>query len=82
MVRLAPDAAGLRLTVSDNGHGFDPATAVSLGHQGLENMESRAAGIGATMGIDSGPTGTTVAVTLPAEGVAADVADAPGRTTR
>ncbi|MEO8437160.1 MAG: GAF domain-containing sensor histidine kinase [Chloroflexota bacterium] len=82
MVRLAPDDGGLRLMVTDNGHGFDPATAVSLGHQGLENMESRAAGIGATMEIDSGSTGTTVAVTLPAEGVADDVADAPGRTSR
>ncbi|MEP6639123.1 MAG: GAF domain-containing sensor histidine kinase [Chloroflexota bacterium] len=82
LIGLAPDAGGLRLTVADNGRGFDVTTAVSLGHQGLENMRSRAAGIGATMEIDSEPTGTTVAITLPAEGVARPVADARGRTTR
>ncbi len=82
LIGFATDTGRLRLSVTDNGRGFDPATAVSLGHQGLENMRSRTAGIGATMVIDSGPTGTTVVVTLPAEGVAESVADAPGSTTR
>ena len=48
------------------GDGFDPATAVTIGHQGLVNMRERAAGIGATMTIESdGATGTTVRVRLP-----------------
>jgi signal transduction histidine kinase len=61
------DDGGLRLTVSDNGRGFDPAVAVSLGHQGLANMRSRAAGIGATIEIDSGTAGTSLRVSLPRE---------------
>ena len=59
------DDAGLRLSVTDNGRGFDPSVAASLGHQGLVNMHSRAAGIGATIHIDSGNAGTTVRVILP-----------------
>jgi signal transduction histidine kinase len=65
----------LRLSVTDYGHGFDTTAATGLGHQGLMNMRSRAAGIGATMHIDSGTAGTTVRVVLPSYGTAAD----PGR---
>jgi signal transduction histidine kinase len=61
----AADGA-LRLAIADNGHGFDPATAVSLGHQGLDNMRSRCATIGATMDIESSSAGTTVEIRLPA----------------
>ena len=39
----------LRLIIEDNGHGFDPATIGVLGHQGLVNMRSRMAAIGATL---------------------------------
>ncbi len=59
------DDHGLRLSVTDNGRGFDPSVAASLGHQGLANMRSRAVGIGATIDIDSGTAGTTVLVILP-----------------
>ena len=59
------DNSGHRLSVTDNGRGFDPSVAASLGHQGLVNMRSRAAGIGATIHIDSGNAGTTVRVVLP-----------------
>jgi len=58
----------LELAVSDNGRGFDPATAATIGHQGLVNMRERAEGIGATMAIDSGSAGTTVRVLLPSPG--------------
>ena len=59
----------LELTVTDNGRGFDPSTAATLGHQGLVNMRERAARIGATMTIDSDTTtGTTVRVRLPSQG--------------
>ena len=51
---------GLRLRIEDNGRGFDPTDAsASSGHQGLVNMRSRAATVGATMDIDSDATGTT-----------------------
>jgi signal transduction histidine kinase len=65
LIAVSSEKDGLRLSVSDNGRGFDPAAAISLGHQGLVNMRSRAAGIGATMEIDSGTAGTTVLVILP-----------------
>ena len=59
-----PDQS-LVLTVRDNGHGFDVSTGASLGHQGLANMRSRAAGIGATLDVASDPgSGTTIAITL------------------
>jgi signal transduction histidine kinase len=60
------DDGAVSLAVADNGHGFDPATAVSLGHQGLDNMRSRCATIGATMEIESSSSGTTVEIRLPA----------------
>ena len=65
-------AAGLRVVVSDNGHGFDPATAVSLGHQGLANMRSRATSVGASVEIVSDSSGTRVVVHRPAEAPAPD----------
>ena len=55
---------GVRIAVTDNGHGFDTASVASIGHQGLANMRSRAAGIGATIDFESGPGGTTVWVIL------------------
>ena len=65
LILVAADGDRLRLSVSDNGRGFDPAVAVSFGHQGLVNMRSRAVGIGATMEIDSSRAGTTILVILP-----------------
>ena len=59
-------ADGLRLVVSDNGHGFDPTTAVTLGHQGLVNVRSRAASVGATVEIVSDTSGTRIVVRRPA----------------
>ena len=65
VVVVAAEPAAIRMSVTDDGRGFDPAVAASLGHQGLLNMRSRAADIGATMEIDSNVTGTTVRVLLP-----------------
>ncbi len=76
VIVLSAADGGLELTVADNGHGFDPATAATIGHQGLVNMRERAEGIGATMTIDSGTTtGTTVRIRLPTKGTT----DLPGR---
>jgi signal transduction histidine kinase len=58
-------SAGLRLVVSDNGHGFDPTTAVTLGHQGLANVRSRAASVGATVELLSDSSGSQVVVHRP-----------------
>ena len=70
LIVATDDDDGVRLSVTDNGRGFDPSVAASLGHQGLANMRSRAVGIGATIDIDSGTAGTTVRVILPHLGIA------------
>ena len=90
VVAVSATDGGLELTVTDNGRGFDPATAATIGHQGLVNMRERAEGIGATMTIDSATTtGTTVRVRLPDQGthrppretrVMSEGGEAPART--
>ena len=50
------EPGGLDLVVEDNGHGFDPSTIGVLGHQGLLNMRSRMAAIGATVDVTSDAT--------------------------
>jgi PAS domain S-box-containing protein len=55
----------LRLSVSDNGAGFDPDIE-HPGHLGLSAMAEHAAAIGAELAVSSAAgTGTTVAVSLP-----------------
>lgn len=57
--------AGGRLRIADDGHGFDPG-ASPPGHFGLGNMAERAAEIGATWTITSGPDeGTEIRLELP-----------------
>ncbi len=56
------DEGALRLTIEDNGHGFDPSAVASLGHQGLANMRSRVEAVGATMDITSAPDGTRIEI--------------------
>jgi signal transduction histidine kinase len=70
VVRVETDDRGdICLRISDNGHGFEPAAVAALGHQGLVNMRSRAATIGATMDLTSERTGTTIDIRLPADGL-------------
>jgi len=58
----------LRLTVTDNGRGFDPGAGAGSGY-GLRSMHERAELIGARLTIDSGiQDGTRVTVDLPLEG--------------
>ncbi|RIL07702.1 hypothetical protein DCC79_14615, partial [bacterium] len=72
-LRLAQSGGRLRLTVRDDGRGFDPA-GLFPGHLGLQSMRERAAAIGGTLGIESAPgKGTTVRVEVEGEGGA----DAP-----
>jgi signal transduction histidine kinase len=75
---------GTRLRVSDDGRGFDPATAqgASAGHFGLVGMRERAVRLG-TFTLDARPGhGTTVEVTVqsgPKQGSVGDSGSAPDR---
>ncbi|GLZ13158.1 two-component sensor histidine kinase [Actinomadura sp. NBRC 104425] len=70
-VRLAFDATAARLTVADDGVGFDPANAArpDLGtgeHFGLLGLHRRAESLGGTVTVRSAPgEGTTLTVELP-----------------
>lgn len=56
----------VRLTIQDDGRGFDTANeALRVGH-GLANMQSRAEGLGGTFSLASAPgQGTTIFIDLP-----------------
>ena len=54
---------GLRLCISDNGHGFDAGGAG--GGFGLVSMRERVASLGGEIEVRSNPAGTRVEVTLP-----------------
>ncbi|HEU0164798.1 MAG TPA: ATP-binding protein, partial [Thermomicrobiales bacterium] len=62
VVRLESVGDGLRVTVRDNGTGFDPATSVRPTSLGLLSMRERAAAIGASFTIVSKPGGGTAIV--------------------
>lgn len=62
----AGEIAELRLTVSDDGSGFDPVAA--SGSHGLFNMADRITAVGGRLTVDSSPgSGTTVAASIPLE---------------
>jgi two-component system sensor histidine kinase DegS len=62
LVRLESTDSLLRLTIRDNGSGFDPDTAIRPTSLGLLSMRERAAAIGATLTIISRPGGGTAIV--------------------
>jgi signal transduction histidine kinase len=64
-VSLGREGDDLRLEISDDGAGFDPAMAAPGGHHGLANMRDRAAALGGTLHVTSSATGTTIIVRLP-----------------
>jgi signal transduction histidine kinase len=65
-VRLRPVDDASELTIADDGIGFDPATVARDGHHGLTNMPVRAAAIGGSCVIQSGPEdGTRIIVRIP-----------------
>ena len=60
----------LRLTVGDNGVGFDPERARTTGHRGLANLHSRAEAAGGTLRIRSEPgAGTRIEAEIPIKSV-------------
>jgi signal transduction histidine kinase len=64
-VRAEPTPDGLRLTVTDNGRGFEPGASGSRGY-GLHSMRERAELIGASLVVESRPQdGTRVIVDVP-----------------
>jgi PAS domain S-box-containing protein len=68
-VSVTTEAGIMRVTVSDDGMGFDPE-ATYAGHLGLSTMAQRAEAIGAVLTITSGPgTGTVVLLSWPGEPV-------------
>ena len=65
-VALAAPGGHLEFTVTDDGTGFDVATAARHG-TGLQGMTDRIAAVGGTLRIDSAPgQGTTITGRLPA----------------
>jgi PAS domain S-box-containing protein len=70
-IGLARAGGGVRLTITDDGRGFDPGT-VPDGHMGLTGMRARAERIGAAFGVESIPgEGTTITITVPELALAA-----------
>jgi two-component system NarL family sensor kinase len=83
-VRLAAESDVVRLTITDDGRGFDLASdgqRTAGGHYGVAGMRRRALVAGGRLDIDSAPgRGTTLALTLPVDPpVAAPVDFAPDR---
>jgi GAF domain-containing protein len=65
-VALSADSGGLRLTIADDGRGFD-ASASFPGHIGLQSMRERAERAGGSLEIESAPgKGTTITARFPA----------------
>lgn len=65
-VTLAGDGEGARLSVRDDGRGFDPERAGLPGHLGLETMEERATLAGGWCRVESAPgSGATVTAWVP-----------------
>ncbi|WP_374983680.1 GAF domain-containing sensor histidine kinase [Streptomyces fradiae] len=66
-VRLARHGQGARLTVTDDGKGFDPRAVRRAGrHLGLVSMRDRAGGVGGRLTVHSAPgAGTTIEMEVP-----------------
>ena len=76
LVRVEIDEVAVKLTISDNGVGFDPAAPRGAGHQGLVNMRARASSVGAELRIQSGfEPGTRIIVEVPRREPAAGATD-------
>jgi signal transduction histidine kinase len=68
-VRVERRDGMIRLTVSDNGIGFDPDGPRGPSHQGMVNMRDRAAAIGGQISIQSEPgLGTRIIIEVPHHG--------------
>jgi signal transduction histidine kinase len=76
---LALERAGdrLRLTVTDDGRGFDPAARIGPGHRGLANLRERAAALDAELEVASRPgAGTRIILAVPIHRATGDASSA------
>ncbi|MHB1132374.1 MAG: GAF domain-containing sensor histidine kinase [Chloroflexota bacterium] len=65
-VRLQSEAQCIRISIVDDGRGFQVGEAQRDGHFGLQTMRERAESVGGQVTIESAPgAGTTVLVTIP-----------------
>ncbi len=81
-VALERDGADVRLSVRDDGVGYDPGDAPPAGHFGVVGMHERAESVGARLVVESRPgEGTAVVVTWSPD-AAAPAADVVGSTSR
>ncbi|MDQ2688747.1 MAG: ATP-binding protein, partial [Chloroflexota bacterium] len=65
-VDLAAANGELRLTLADDGRGFDAVRAAERGHHGLANMRARTEGLGGSFSVASSPeAGTRIIISLP-----------------
>jgi two-component system NarL family sensor kinase len=55
----------LRLSIIDDGRGFDTGEGQRPGHHGLTNMHARADSLGGSLTIESGQHGTRVVFEMP-----------------
>jgi signal transduction histidine kinase len=62
-VAFEADAAQLRMSVIDNGHGFDPQTTPA--GVGLHSMRTRTTRLGGSFELESSPAGTRLCIVLP-----------------
>jgi signal transduction histidine kinase len=78
VVTADADAAGLTLTIADNGSGFDLDAPRGLGHLGLANMDARMSGIGGTLVIESSrDRGTRIIARIPRDSPVGETEDGP-----
>jgi signal transduction histidine kinase len=67
-LRLRQDGDAIRLSIDDDGCGFDPRLVDQVTHFGLQMMRERTELAGGEMAVDSGPgEGTRVVVRLPVD---------------
>jgi signal transduction histidine kinase len=65
-VGTAQEAEGVRVTIEDNGQGFDVEKALNgTGGRGMQNQQRRAQVVGGTVSWRSGPAGTLFTLWLP-----------------
>ena len=78
-LHVEPAARRLRLSVTDNGRGMPPAAGDS-GGLGIHAMRYRAASLGGTLTLESGPggAGTRITLSVPLAGPAERRLDSPG----
>jgi two-component system sensor kinase len=78
LVRIDATEGRLRVTIHDNGAGFNPDVAARPTSLGLLSMRERAAAIGAALDIASRPgDGTTIVIERPIDPDRTDAPDAP-----